>query len=278
MGPEPLLGSNAQYSRYPLSYFAAQMRRLGLYQLDFVPQTPHFFCSHTGFEPPDAVLRTLEGLRVEVVTPPAYRYSITAPQGRQRAATLVYYTHCLALTKALGGWGMAVSAAGACWDIESERLEESAADMLKLLCAEAGRLGLTLLLAPSMGADAPLLAESPVLGTVRGLTRMLRRVGSARLMAALDTNVLAAAGETVPQWFRSLGERTGLVRLCDGNYHGYRAWGEGCLPMERYRRALAAAGYRGPLSLYLPGERYTSAPAHADEAMLRAISGGGAGK
>ena len=52
---------------------------------------------------------------------------------------------------------------------------------------------------------------------------------------------------------RAVGEHTGLVRLCDGNYHGWRAWGEGVLPMERYRAELEAAGYAGPVSLLLPG-------------------------
>ena len=51
-------------------------------------------------------------------------------------------------------------------------------------------------------------------------------------------------------------EGTGLVRLCDGNYHGWRAWGEGVLPMQRYLHALDAMGYRGDISLRLPGERY----------------------
>ena len=60
--------------------------------------------------------------------------------------------------------------------------------------------------------------------------------------------------------YKRQGEHTGLVRLCDGNYHGWRAWGEGVLPMERYRAELEAAGYAGPVSLLLPGERYAGRP------------------
>ena len=41
-----LLGSNGQYSRYPLAFFLDEMRRLGLRSLDFVPQVPHFFCGY----------------------------------------------------------------------------------------------------------------------------------------------------------------------------------------------------------------------------------------
>ena len=49
-GKARLLGSNGQYSRYPLEFFTAEMGRLGLHRLDFVPQTPHFFCGYRGHE------------------------------------------------------------------------------------------------------------------------------------------------------------------------------------------------------------------------------------
>ena len=68
-------------------------------------------------------------------------------------------------------------------------------------------------------------------------------------------------------------EGTGLVRLCDGNYHGWRAWGEGVLPMQRYLHALDAMGYRGDISLRLPGERYLAQPAYPDERALAALCG-----
>ena len=47
-----LLGSNGQYSRYPLAFFLDEMRRLGLRSLDFVPQVPHFFCGYRDHDDP----------------------------------------------------------------------------------------------------------------------------------------------------------------------------------------------------------------------------------
>ena len=125
-----------------------------------------------------------------------------------------------------------------------------------------------------MGPDTPLIAESPVLGRAEELAQLLRRVDSPALGVCLDTNTAAAWGDTLPRWFGLLGEKTGLVRLCDGNYHGWRAWGEGCLPMERLTEELRAAGYTGALSLLLPGERYIENPSHPVRQALRALRGG----
>ena len=131
-----------------------------------------------------------------------------------------------------------------------------------------------LLLAPVMGPETPPIAESPVLGRLEELSELLRRVDSPALGVCLDTNVMSTWGDSIPRWFERLGEHTGLVRLCDGNYHGWRAWGEGVLPMERYRAELEAAGYAGPVSLLLPGERYAGRPSWPEERALEVLRGG----
>lgn len=84
---------------------------------------------------------------------------------------------------------------------------------------------------------------------------MLHRLRRPGLGVCLDTNVMSACGDTIPDWFDRLGDRTGLVRLCDGNYHGWRAWGEGVLPMERYLCQLneVAMGGRSPCACPVSG-------------------------
>lgn len=271
-----LLGSNGPYIRVPLRACLEELGTLGLEGLDFVPQAPHFWLSHTEFEDP-APLReqaAAVGLSIPVLTPPPYRYAITAPPGKQREATVDYYRNSIALAKTLGAGQVVLGAAGACWDMEPEALRRNAAEVLEALCPAAEAAGIALLLAPVMGPDTPLIAESPVLGRAEELVQLLRRVDSPGLGVCLDTNAAAAWGDTLPRWFGLLGEKTGLVRLCDGNYHGWRAWGEGCLPMERLTEELRAAGYTGALSLLLPGERYIENPSHPVRQALRALRGG----
>lgn len=270
-----LLGSNAQYSRLPLGRFVADMAAMGFTRLDFVPQTPHYWLGHTEGDPPDALLAALEGagLSAAVVTPPAYRYSITAAEGPQREATLAYYRNALRLAAALGAGRLVLGAAGACWDVGIDTLWANARAMLQALCTEAQRQGVTLLLCPVMGPQTPLMAEAPLLGTLADIAGMLEEVNHPALAAALDTNVMSAAGEDIPGWFARLGGSIRLVRLADGNYHGWRAMGEGCLPMQRYRRQLADAGYSGDISLLLPGERYINNPRQPDTAALALLAG-----
>ena len=94
-----LLGSNGQYSRYPLAYFLQTMERLGLHRLDFIPQVPHFFCGYRDHADPRPLQTALReaGMQVSVLTPPSYRCSLTAPAGEQREATRSYYKSCIRL-------------------------------------------------------------------------------------------------------------------------------------------------------------------------------------
>ena len=274
-GKARLLGSNGQYSRYPLEFFTAEMGRLGLHRLDFVPQTPHFFCGYRGHEDPARLKAALKraGLQAAVLSPPAYRCAITAPEGEQREATLRYYESCIALAAWLGCDRLVLDASGACWDRKDELLWRSAADTLYHLCPAAQAAGVRLLLAPVMGAETPLIAESPILNTAAELDAMLHQLNHPSLGVCLDTNIMSACGDTVYDWFGRFRDKIGLVRLCDGNYHGWRAWGEGVLPMQRYLHALDAMGYRGDISLRLPGERYLAQPAYPDERALAALCG-----
>ena len=100
---------------------------------------------------------------------------VGAVGGKQREATVDYYRNSIALAKALGAGQVVLGAAGACWDIEPEALRQNAAEVLEALCPAAEAAGITLLLAPVMGPDTPLIAESPVLGRAEELAQLLRR-------------------------------------------------------------------------------------------------------
>lgn len=267
-----LLGSNGQYSRYPLAYFLQTMERLGLHQLDFIPQVPHFFCGYRDHADPRPLQTALReaGMQVSALTPPSYRCSLTAPAGEQREATRSYYKSCIRLAAELSCDRMVLGAAGACWDIPAQDLTENAAAMLTDLCKTAETEGVQLLLVPVMGGDTPLIAEAPVLNTAAELEDMLRRVDSPALGVCLDTNSMSAANDTIPDWMTRFSGRIGLVRLCDGNRHGWRAWGDGVLPMDIYLHQLRQSGYDGDVSLYLPGERYIETPSYPDEVTMRA--------
>ncbi|MDR3354363.1 MAG: hypothetical protein LBO21_04945, partial [Synergistaceae bacterium] len=72
--------------------------------------------------------------------------------------------------------------------------------------------------------------------------------------------------------FGSFGDDIVLVRFVDGNYNGYRPWGEGCLPCEKFAGQIAGSGYRGVLSQYRRGEFEVSDPAGADARNYRYLA------
>lgn len=270
-----LLASNGQYGRLPNAVWTERLAALGFTRLDLVPQTPHLWCGRTGCLPWDGLRALLERSRLTpaALTPPPYRYAITAPPGAQRSATLDYYRSCIALAAAMGCGRVVVGPAGACWDLPRRKLECNAAELLALLAREAERAGVTLLLVPAVGENAPLIAEAPVLNRAEELARVLREVDSPALGVCLDTNIMAINGDDLTRWFDLLGERTGLVRLCDGCYHGWRAWGDGCLPVDRWLCRLERMGYGGDLSLHLPGQRYEGDPDYPHRAALAGLAG-----
>jgi hypothetical protein len=62
------------------------------------------------------------------------------------------------------------------------------------------------------------------------------------------------------------------VRFVDGRNDCWRVWGEGVLPCGRTLDAIRGAGFRGPLALHLPGDRYSLDPVAADRRNLAALA------
>lgn len=53
--------------------------------------------------------------------------------------------------------------------------------------------------------------------------------------------------------------------MTDGNYHGYRAWGDGCLPCSKYVKKIEKSGWNGIISLQIPGGYYLENAEIADQ-------------
>jgi len=158
-----------------------------------------------------------------------------------------------------------ISPEGGCFDRPYETLWDSSRHMLETLCHEAEKQGINILI-PSLPVD-----DSPILTSLDEVEKMISQVNSNMLGALVDVNVISSCGEKISQWFARLGGRVRLVRFTDGNYNGYRVWGEGCLPCEKFLVELEKTDYDGILSLQLPGERYIDAPFEADKKNLKSL-------
>ncbi len=261
-------GSNSQYIRFPFGDFIAAQKKLGISRVDLVGAVPHLWCDHISPIRTEEVKRLLEDeeMEVTVFSPKAYRYSIYAePETVQAFATLNYYRNCINAAVELGCRTVALPLEGACFDQPRDRLWNNAVQMLEAICGIAGQQGITVLL-PSVTEEV-----SPILTSLRDVKEMAEQIGSGALAVLLDIPVISVQGETISQWFAQLGGKIKLVRFADGNYNGYRVWGEGCLPCERFLKELENSGYDGMFSLQIPGEKYVDAPYDADKRNLGSL-------
>ena len=263
----PLLGSNGPYSRVPLAAFLEAEVRLGLDGVDFVPQTPHFWCSHTGHESTAPLRAALAeaGLPVRVLTPPPYRYSLTAPPGRQREATLDYYRVCIALAAELGADRVVVNSG---WGYQGE--DESAMwnrcrDHLGRLCQVAQPCGVTLVM-ESLRDD-----ESNLVCNLERARRMHREVGHPSLKMMVDNIATGAAGETLGDWFRAFGAELIHMHFLDGDPWLHNVWGDGNTALAQQIQTMNDHHYTGYLVQEVADEHYFSDPYAADRRNLRVL-------
>ena len=261
-----LLGNNGQFVREPFENFIQAAVENKLMAVELTLQTPHFYVDSEKYHSiaKQKELLRKAGLSVASIHPLPYRYSICAALDTiQHKKTIGYYKQCILLAEELEADYVCVSAAGADYDCDKESLLKNAEATLRKLTEFAGKHGRTLLLGTVLGEECPVNASTPVLTHLDELEAMIATVSSQWLGAYLDTEVISVCGETIEAWITSLKERLRLVKFTDGNYNGYRIWGEGCLPCRKFLRELDKLDYRGSLSLIIPGERYIYNPREA---------------
>jgi fructoselysine 3-epimerase len=114
--------------------------------------------------------------------------------------------------------------------------------------------------------------ESNLVNNSHALRRMIDDIAAPNLGAVLDTVAMAAAGETVTDYYNNLGSLIRHVHLVDGRPTGHLAWGDGELPLADYVADLDAAGYTGLFTFELFGDgTYAFNPRAALERCLTAF-------
>lgn len=273
LNPELLLGNNAQFIRKPFVDFVKAARDNDIHAVELTLQTPHFYVDSEKYHSIDKQKCMLEeaGIRTISIQPLPYRYTICSEEGSiQHEKTIKYYERCILMAKELGARFVCITGSGADFDKEKKDLLEYAQKSLSKLVAFAEKQDIILLLGSVLGEECPNLATTPVLTSIDEVRKVVESINSDYLGVYVDTEVISVCGETIQQWFSVLNERIRLVRFVDGNYNGYRIWGEGCLPCSKYLDSLRSEGYDGALAMNIPGERYISEPekAFADNAKV----------
>jgi protein FrlC len=257
---------NSQYTRRTFADFIETQKKLGVRDIEFIAQVPHFWCDHIEREETAPLIETLggAGIKIAAFTPKLYRYSIYAPLGSlQREYTISYMKNAMEAARSMASPLFCVENGGACFDIAKDELWNNCSRTLAELCRLASDIGVN----AAIGTAQP--EDSPILTTLAELARMKNEIGCEKCGVILDVRLISVSGESISEWFDAFGDDIALVRFTDGNYNGYRPWGEGCLPCGRFLDDIAKGGYGGVLSQYRRGERETRDPAGSDERNYR---------
>jgi protein FrlC len=268
---------NAHYLHYPLHYFLEHQKALQKGQVEFYGGVPHIFIDHYDYDGCDNICYALRcaGIRVTAFTPRPYGYSLFADPGSEHAsATVAYYCNCIRAAKRLGAKIMCISPFSGTLSKSREQLWANLTASAAEICRMAECEDMTL----AMGTALP--SDSAILHTLAELRQLLAEIASPYLKAMLDTHVIGAVGETIPEWLGSdvLHDNVVHVHLADGQNDEYRVWGDGCYLLADCVAQLLESGYDGSISFFLPGDRYAKAPQLADQRNMEALTylaGGG---
>lgn len=263
-----LLGSNAQYIRYPLEHFFHVQKQLGVKFVDFVLQAPHIYIDSSRTLGADKVkwLMSKTKIKILAVTVCPYRYTICADKHSiQAEKSKAYFKQCILTAEALEANYICMTAEGGCFDKNKEKMLSYAVENLNELAVFAKMHHVTLLLGTAFGPDCPENAASPVLCSMEDVRYVMERVDVDMLKLYVDTEVISTVGETISDWLAEFGADIKLIRMTDGNYHGYRVWGDGCLPCSKYVGEIEKFSWDGIVSLQVPGEYYLENAEAADQ-------------
>lgn len=261
--------SNYHYRYHPFPLFVENAKKLGLETVEIWGGSPHFYLDDTaaeGFREERSMLDQA-GLHVAAFVPESvsclYQLCAWNPEVREKAQG--YYRLAIDAAVTLGTDTVILSCCGGAKDQPADLAYWNGVHSLRSLAAYAADRGVTL----AVQTNCP--QDSNILHTHDQLRQFLRDVGAPNVKPALDLCAMAAAFESLEDWFRVPEERPVFIRFSDGRPEGHLVWGEGILPLEDFAERLERLGYTGALGQILAQERYFFQPEEADRRNLDAL-------
>ncbi|MBB3729693.1 sugar phosphate isomerase/epimerase family protein [Nonomuraea dietziae] len=268
---QQLTGSNFAYQQLPFERFLDDAAALGRERLELWGIAPQFHIPQVSDAEARAVRRSAQarGLSVHCLTPEQVMYpvNVASPVTWLRAASIAMFRRAAELAAELGAELLLLTPGRGFEDEPLEAAWRRSVDAVGEIAAYAETLGVACVLEPLQRVESNLVNDS------RTLARMLDEIGSSNVGAVLDTVGMAVAGESVDDYFDSLGDRVRHVHLVDGSPAGHLAWGDGRLPLAEYLTALERRGYGGRMTFELFGDgTYAFDPRPVVERCLSAVT------
>ena len=218
-------------------------QELGFKTIEMWCGQPHFLLDDHGYQSTSELKKKVEahGLHIGVFTPECamYNYLICAHDEYARKRALGYYTNGIKAAGEVGAKVMLTNCCGCDWNEDPERVFERAAGMLRTLAPIAADCGVTLAVETVRPEESRMIIKLPE------LARLLKAVDRPNVKAALDLTAVGVAGETVKDWFETLGSDIRHMHFVDGRPYGHLVWGDGLHPMADYIELMNQYGYEG---------------------------------
>ncbi|PYI51354.1 TIM barrel protein [Paenibacillus flagellatus] len=259
---------NFHYHRYTFDYFLDSTERLGLQAIELWAGAPHLYV-------PDATHGEVEALRKEIdrrglelvcFTPEQciYPINLASKDDTLRRRSIGYFKKCLGTANSLECDKLLVTAGYGFFNEPKEEAWERARESIGELALAARAAGVQLVLEPLSHIG------SNVITNAAGLKRMVDEVGATNVKAMLDTVPMVLAGDSIDDYASLFGDDLVHIHFLDGDgkTSAHMAWGEGCFPLDAFKRSLDAHRYSGYLTLEIIGPKYNWDPEAATRLSL----------
>ncbi len=265
-------GMNIHYKFFPLDYFLDKMVENGYETIELWGAYPHHLhhlfddISFPSVQEVKSKIRS-RGLNISCYTPEQviYPINIAAKEDYIRQKSIEYFKRCLEAASELETDKMLVTPG---WGYFNEDVSEAWArtrESLQVLGGYAQKCGIKIAL-ENLRQD-----ESNIIYNLPTLKKMLDEVAHPYIKGMVDTIPMAIAGETLADYFETIGGDLIHIHFLDGMPRGHLAWGDGILPLEEYLRTVEKYGYQGYLSLEITDARYYFHPEEACKKSIEAI-------
>ncbi len=266
---EQLAGMGIHYMYHSFDYFLKCQQELGFKTIEMWCGVPHFLLDDYGYQDTAELKKKVEnhGLKIGVFTPECamYNYLICAHDPIAQKHAEGYYKNGIKAAGEVGARVMLTNCCGGDWNEDPERTFERAANFLKMLAPIAADNNVTL------AVETVRPEESRMIITLMQLKRLLMAVDHPNVKAALDLTAVGVAGETVRQWFETLGGDIVHTHFGDGRPYGHLIWGDGLHPLADYIQIMNDYGYEGYLGQEITDGRYFPDPREADRRNMAAF-------
>ena len=235
---------NISYQFYSFDYFLDSMAKIGIKNIDIWTGYPHFLVDEDYETQAQKICNqcNLMGINVSNITPKVIGWPLNIADKNEkiRGNAIRYIERCIDAAEILGASSLQLVPGTGLYDEPVEDAWRLSRESLSILSEYA------LKKKKQLALEAIQILESNLVGNRAQLKRMVEEVNSPALGAVVDTTHMEKNGESLDEYFDSLGEKIKRVHLNESNQ---LPWGEGNNPLNVYLRQLNRHKYTGPITI-----------------------------